>query len=299
MNHQDKLFVINMLSGNDKSRSKLVAAIKSNFNDAEIAIIKEKDDFNNAIDLAQGQKFNYIIINGGDGTINSFLPIIIEQKKILGILPSGSGNGLARTLNIPLNPIDALKIIQSNKVASIDAGELKIHSGNNGIKRYFACAIGFGLDAEITGRFEKQKIRGLWGYLMAAIVELFYHQSIWAKVETDKIEMENRFLILSVMNIPQYGNEFYLYPSAKINDGYLNLITLKKTNILMYPYVLWNILMKKERKPMQYFTCKKIKIKINHKKEKHMHIDGEPMILNEKTDLEINIIPNCLNVFTK
>ncbi|GIV29089.1 MAG: hypothetical protein KatS3mg028_0155 [Bacteroidia bacterium] len=176
MNHQDKLFVINKLSGNDKNRSRLIAAIKQNFKDAEIAIIKQKDDFNPTIDFAKSQKFNSIIINGGDGTINSFLPVIVENKKTLGIIPSGSGNGLARTLGIPLNPIKAVTHIGQFKPQPIDVGKIKIFTDKEIVEKYFICAVGLGIDANMADRFEKQTIRGLTGYLLAAIKELFAYK---------------------------------------------------------------------------------------------------------------------------
>lgn len=296
MNHQDKLFIINKLSGNDRNRSPLIDAIKRNFKDATIAIIKEKNEFNPTIDFAKSQKFNSIIINGGDGTINSFLPVIIETKKVLGIIPSGSGNGLARTLGIPLNPLEALTQISQFKPQHIDVGKVKILTDKKIIEKYFVCAVGLGIDANMADRFEKQNVRGLTGYILAGIKELFSYKPVKAKIRADNQSIrENTYTILSVMNIPQYGNDFYIVPSALVNDGFLNLVLLEKMSIWTYPYVGLNFLMKREKKPVHYLKAKNIVVEILSDNV-CCHIDGEPYKETNISRIEIEVMPSAISI---
>ncbi|RME15361.1 MAG: hypothetical protein D6799_06105, partial [Bacteroidetes bacterium] len=231
-----------------------------------------------------------------DGTINSFLPIIVENKKILGIIPSGSGNGLARTLGIPLNPLEALAQISQFKPQYIDVGKIKLFTDKEVIEKYFICAVGLGIDANMADRFEKQTIRGLTGYVLAGIKELFSYKPVNAKIRADHQAIrENAYIILSVMNIPQYGNDFYIAPSARMNDGFLNLVLLEKTGIWTYLYVGFNFLMKKEKSPVQYFKVKHVDIDI-HSDNIHYHIDGEPYKEKKLSKIQIEVIPSAISI---
>ncbi len=296
----EHLFVINLRSGKERQRAHLIQEIEKRFPGSTLFIVKEREDFSRAIELSQSKKYRYIVVSGGDGTIHSFLPVIIEQAKILGILPSGSGNGLARTLNIPLHPLRALALIEKNTVQKIDVGKITIEKGSEKCYHYFSCAVGFGVDAPIAYRFEHQKIRGLLGYLLAAFKQIFFHKSIKARIEVDS-EMcpEQNFLVLSVMNIPQYGNDFYLSPSARVNDGFLNVVLLKKVSFFQYPYVLFNVLRKKEKKPMQFCKFKEMGVHILSSDFMYYHIDGEPQVISSVfPSFKINILPSALQVLS-
>ncbi|GIV26807.1 MAG: hypothetical protein KatS3mg027_0621 [Bacteroidia bacterium] len=291
------LFIINTLSGNRRDRTDLLKSIKVNYPNANIFIIKNRNDFNQCFELSKQDQFRYLIINGGDGTINSFLPILIQYNKILGILPSGSGNGLARTLGIPLNAFKVLEILKNQNIQSIDIGKIIIDFGSNQILNYFSCAVGFGIDAYIAHRFEQQKMRGLMGYVIAAMKEFFKYKEVTANLIVDNNDIvKNNFLILSVMNIPQYGNEFYLSPSAQCDDGYLNLVSLNKISIIQYPFVLFNLLRKKERKPMQFLRLKNLQIKILNAEKIVYHIDGEPKVIGSNANIKLEIMPLAIRV---
>ncbi len=301
MNQERILFIINLLSGRERKRNVLISNIKILFPKATIFIIHHTPAFADALNLAQNEKYQYIIINGGDGTINSFLSILVEQRKILGILPSGSGNGLARTLNIPLRLKEALKIITKQNIEKIDIGQLQFIPIEHTLKdnmNYFACAVGFGIDAQMAHTFESQKIRGLLGYIIAGIKKISQYNPVHAQLSIDHTSIpKNSYTILSVMNIPQYGNNFYLSPSACSNDGLLNVVMLQKTHWLFYPYILLNLIQKKEKLPLKYYKGKQITIELlNHTKEIICHIDGEPRITNKKNTFEITILPKALQV---
>ncbi|GAB4450155.1 MAG: diacylglycerol kinase family lipid kinase [Bacteroidia bacterium] len=297
MSFHNHLFIINELSGTQQNKKEILNHIQSHFPDANVIVIKQKSDFPFAIEESKKEQYQYIIINGGDGTINSFLPVIIEQNKVLGIIPSGSGNGLARTLKIPLHPIKAIEnILKKNKIYSIDVGKILIHSQNILQEKYFACAVGMGIDAYIAHRFEQQKTRGLYGYILASIKEWKNYQPIKAKIETNQQTIPvDSYLILSIMNIPQYGNDFYLAPTAQCNDGQLNLVLLPKVSVFSYPCILWNILRKKTHHSLKILESNKIDIYL-HQRQFKIHIDGEPLDFSDVSKISIQIIPHSLKV---
>lgn len=300
MNDKNILFVINLLSGTRKDRHFLINAIRKEYPESEIFVLKSKEDFSVCLNKAKDERYAYIVINGGDGTINSFLPILIEHKKILGILPSGSGNGLARTLGIPLQPLKALEVIKQCKFKAMDVGKLT-YVDTDYHSKYFSCAVGFGIDANIAYRFEQQKIRGLIGYLISSLKEWMAYQPVRIEGVIDNtIFINGQFLIVSIMNIPQYGNDFYVIPSAIINDGILNIVTLNKISSALYPIVLWNLIMKREKKPLKYYKGKKILLRyiVDHmdKNPLYYHIDGEPYKVEGNTQFEIEILSNQLHV---
>jgi len=291
------LFVINLLSGTDKSRETIIASIRRQFPKSDLIVIRTKNDFPVALQKASEDKYQFIVINGGDGTINSFLPILVEQNKVLGIFPSGSGNGLARSLNLNLDSNIAVNTIKEKTIQKIDVGKLNIYQKDKKESVYFSCAVGFGIDAAIAKTFETQKLRGFWGYVLASLKTIFSYQPIKASVFVDDILVHDRtYLILSVMNIPQYGNDFYLAPSARIDDATLNVVLLEKVNIIVYPYVLYNLIRRKEKSPMKYIKGKSIDIKFFNTNNIILHIDGEPKYLNNVQHIQIEIIPNCLQV---
>ena len=290
--YQSYLFIINVLSGNNKNRETLARIIQEEFIDAEVFLIKSKSDFETAIQKCRQDKFKYVIVNGGDGTINTFIQYIIPNNKVLGILPSGSGNGLARTLGISLNTIEALKMIKKCNIQEVDVGKIN--------DRYFACAIGFGIDAAIAKTFETQKLRGLLGYILASVKTFLQYRALRFTLNSANQQLkEARAFILSVLNIPQYGNDFYLAPSAKINDGLLNTVYLGKISFLKYPYVMWNLLRKKEKHPIVYTTQQNLTIEILSEKFVY-HIDGEPIEVEsadrESTAFNITVINKKLKI---
>ncbi len=297
MSFHNHLFIINELSGTQQNKKEILKYIQHHFTDANVIVIKQKNDFPFAIEESKKEQYQYIIINGGDGTINSFLPVIIEQNKVLGIIPSGSGNGLARTLKIPLHPIKAIEnILKKNKIYFIDAGKILIHSQNILQEKYFTCAVGMGIDAYIAHRFEQQKIRGLYGYILASIKEWKNYHPIKAQIETNQETIPtDSYLILSIMNIPQYGNDFYLAPSAQCNDGQLNLVLLPKVSVFSYPYILWNILRKKTHHLIKILETHQTDIYL-HQKQFKIHIDGEPFQFSDVSKVNIQIIPHSLKV---
>ena len=157
-----------------------------------------------------------VIACGGDGTVNETARALTGTRTILGILPKGSGNGLARHINIPCDPIKALEIIRKDHPQDCDWCEADGHP--------FFCSFGVGFDAAVAHRFAGKGRRGLRTYIQSAMEEYLVFRPSFYRVETeDGGSWEGKALLLTCCNASQYGNNTYIAPSASIRDGLIDL----------------------------------------------------------------------------
>lgn len=163
--------------------------------------------------------FDIIIAVGGDGMMNETARGMLHTDAILGIIPTGSGNALARHLGIPINHKGAIECINKMYYETIDTALI------NG-KPFFAVA-GTGYDAEIAARFAGSEKRGFWTYLKLSFVNFFkYKPSDYDIIIDDKTYHEKAFLI-SFANSSQYGNNAYIAPNASLQSGTIDVCILK------------------------------------------------------------------------
>lgn len=233
-----------------------------------------------------------IIICGGDGTINSVASFFTDTDIRLGIIPMGSGNGLAYALRIPMNAQKALDIILQGKAGYIDAFQV------NG---RFACMLaGLGLDAQIAHDFSEQKKRGLLTYIRISAWAFFKTSTfpLTLHLEDKKIDANIRFV--SIANSNQFGNRVTIAPKASLSDGKLDVVVVKKKNrFLTVIAVLRQILFGKiqedvVRKNQNILYVQSSYISIDNPLKAPLHIDGEPVETNEK--VQIQILPSAMLV---
>ena len=234
----------------------------------------------------QQQGYGLIVVAGGDGTINEAAGAIINTDTVLGILPTGSGNGLARHLSIPMNIPKACTLIRQGRTFTIDAGMANDH--------LFFCTAGVGFDAYIGHEFARGKSRGLYGYVNHVIREYFRYRSRSYEVGTGENLEDREAFIITVANAGQYGNNAYIAPHANIADGYLDLCVVRnfpKLRAIKMGIQLFNKTI--SRSP--YYSTEKIQsIRIGMKGEGFYHLDGEVFPLNSR--LDISVVPRCLKV---
>lgn len=233
------------------------------------------------------KKVDYIIAIGGDGTINEIARALVGSDTVLGIIPMGSGNGLARDLHIPINTPDAIKALQEQNVISIDYGIANGHT--------FFCTCGVGFDALVSKRAATEKRRGSLMYIKN-MVETFFAQ----KPETYHIiypdgEIKEEAFVVTCANAGQYGNNAFIAPNADIQDGKMNLALLKPINILEAPQTTLQLFSKniESSKKLTEVLCSEATIK--REKDGLMHIDGDP--IHTDKDIHVKIIPQGLKVF--
>jgi YegS/Rv2252/BmrU family lipid kinase len=172
------------------------------------------------------QGFERIIAVGGDGTMNEVAQALLHQKAALGLIPCGSGNGLARFLKLPSSPVEALKIATSKNayIKTIDTGTV------NGLP--FFNVMGLGLDADVSQRFNSLPKRGLPSYTKAAIQAFLGRKTEHCIVESDGDSYPLDVLLISIANSNQYGNGAIIAPKAEVDDGLLDLIAIKPIGIM-------------------------------------------------------------------
>jgi YegS/Rv2252/BmrU family lipid kinase len=278
-------FIVNPNAGskNKAKYTKLIQLIKSN----DAHIIWETTEPLEAVDFAKKaleQGATRIIAVGGDGTINEVASVLVGKAIALGIIPVGSGNGLARHLNIPLNYKKAFQKALVGATIKIDVGHI-----NN---RPFFCTAGVGFDAAVAHRFANSKGRGLLNYIKATIITLFKYKPI--QVSINNAPVENIFS-LSIANANQFGNNAFISPFSNIQDGQLELVKIGILNKLQAGIIAVRLFKKSihHSNDVHIIACKTASI--YYVKNAPIHIDGENLVTDNEL-LNITISPFALNV---
>lgn len=169
--------------------------------------------------------YKTIVAVGGDGSVNDIIAGIYGTDTTLAIIPKGSGNGLARSLRIPLDPAKAIALINKGSKHTIDLGKAD--------GRIFVSNAGVGFDALIARKFAKSKRRGMAIYSWLVTKHLWrYKEWIW-EIEVDGQPMQEKAFILTVANAEQFGYNFKIAPIADLQDGLFDIVIIKK-----YPKIL-------------------------------------------------------------
>ena len=227
-----------------------------------------------------------IVAVGGDGTVNEIASVLVGTKCLLGIIPNGSGNGLARYLKIPSEPVEAVKLLNRSKSKKIDVGKINKH--------LFFCTCGIGFDAHIGKMFDRNIERGFKNYVRIVLREFFTYRSKIYNFEVDGKKYAEKAFLLTFANAGQYGSDAYISPDAKIDDGLLDICVFRpfpKFKSLFLGLRLFNRTIDRS-KYLQVIRGRKIKV--IRKKKTNVHIDGEPIKL--KKNLKIKILPKALRV---
>ncbi len=164
-------------------------------------------------------EYEYIIAVGGDGTVNEIASSIAGTDTVLGILPFGSGNGLARFLGIPMDTGEAIKTLNEKRVELIDSAKMN--------RQWFFNMAGMGFDAHISEVFSHDKTRGFGAYIRSSFREIINYKSEIYHLEIDGVHYEREAFMLSFANSSQYGNNAHVSPHASVQDGLLDVCIIK------------------------------------------------------------------------
>ena len=283
------LFIINPISGGrDKQRipGLIEKHLDKNSYEHRISFTERVEHGYMLAKAAVKDQYDIIVAIGGDGTVNEISKAILNTNVKLGIIPFGSGNGLARSLKIPLNPIKAIEIINQGFVDSIDSAKLNEH--------YFFNIAGSGFDAHISQQFAKNKIRGFIGYIKTTFQELKKYIPQEYKITYDGNVVVRKAFIVSIANSSQYGNEAHIAPRADVKDGWLDIVIVKPIRWFKIPFLALRMFNKSAESSSYVEMFKAKKIEIIREYEAAIHLDGEPRM--EQKDMMIEILPLSLNV---
>ncbi len=229
-----------------------------------------------------------VLACGGDGTVNETARALCSTDTALGILPAGSGNGLARHLQIPVDIAAALKVIASDNVVESDYGTV------NG--RPFFCTFGMGFDAAVSHRFARQSRRGMLSYIKSAISEYVqYRPQTYTVSANGKLLTEKAFLI-AVCNASQWGNNAYIAPEASITDGLLDITIVHSGTAIDAAVMGMDIFTGYINKNTMVHTFRAPACVIYRNAAGEAHIDGEPMMMDDILDVKCH--HGALKIFT-
>ncbi len=285
------VFIVNPISGGrnkdgfeEQARSQLAGV------DASLAFVYTQHP-GHAHELAQeaaGQGADVVVAVGGDGTINEVASALYGTEIPLGIIPEGSGNGLALYLGIPLNERAALRRLSKFETTAIDAGLI------DGLPFFNMAGLGF--DAQVSDSFAQEKVRGPLGYMRTILNEIGKYQPRLYKLEIDGVAYEREAFMISVANSPQYGNNAYIAPQASVNDGILDVCIIHKFPLFSLPIMLFRLFSKTADQSEYLEIIPGKHIVIEREDDGPVHVDGEPKALGKR--LFISVRPASLRVIS-
>ena len=277
------LFIINPISGTGKQEN--LEAIIDEFIDKDqfeysFCFTKNKNEGTRLSSKALQEKTDIIIAVGGDGSINDIARSIVNTEISLGIIPAGSGNGLANHLKIPLKIQGAINVINRNKTIKIDTATI-----NN---QLFISIAGLGFDGLISKEYSKVTNRGFWPYFKLVTEEFNKYKERKYDILIDGKRTKVKAMMINFANTDQFGYNTSIAPEAKINDGLIDVCILQKPPIIKIPYIVHQLFHKKihHSKYLELIKAREVVVKQN--KNRHINIDGEAMKLGKKIRVKIN-----------
>ena len=229
---------------------------------------------------AKNNHIDIVVAVGGDGTVNEVARSIVHSDTALGIIPCGSGNGLARHLLIPMNIGKSIEIINQCEIHDLDYGVINDYP--------FFCTCGMGFDAFISLKFAEAGKRGPLTYIENVLREgLKYEPETYTVMADDETSLHKAFLI-SCANASQYGNNAYIAPQASMSDGLMDVIIMEPFGLIDAPQIsieMFNKTLNKNNSKIKTFRCKKLHVHRNTPGA--IHYDGDPVMTGADIDVEL------------
>ncbi|MBV7441045.1 hypothetical protein KRX57_06395 [Weeksellaceae bacterium TAE3-ERU29] len=281
MSQRNLLFVLNPDSGNkdDISQQYIIDYFKEKKEFTLSFFIPDwesnvKEDFSQ---LLNSHSFDTVVASGGDGTVNFIAKNIYGKNIKLGILPTGSANGLAKNLSIPLSIPEALQVIEENHTQRVSSITVNDH--------FCIHLADIGLNASIVRRFERQKTRGFLGYFKAFRATIFNQKKAHALITTDDNSIDASFYMLVFCNGTGYGTGLAINPEGRLDDSKFEIVNVKKLSLLEALRLYWG-----QDKPHPDYakisSCRHVTVDL--KKPIHLQVDGEYLGKTKKVTADFN-----------
>ncbi len=292
MERKRLLLIVNPISGtSDKTEliPKIEAKLRDNGYDADLRMTTGPGDATEFAAEAVRLGYDAVAACGGDGTVNETARALCGTDMPLAILPSGSGNGLARHIGLAPHELGAIDIIDEKNLTDCDYGTV------NGEK--FFCAFGLGFDGAVAKRFAEASTRGLFTYLKEGLEEFNGYEPRNYRVTIDSTTtLERKAFVIACCNASQYGNNAFIAPDASITDGLLDVIILNDASHIQLLMMGLDMLtgMLPHNRQIEIIRARTVDIAADQPTE--AHIDGEPF--GESESFHIEIVPGKLKLFT-
>lgn len=285
-------FIINPVSGSNSKRD-IPKLIKANLDSTKFSpLLFFTERRKHATEITKellDKGVNRIVAVGGDGTINEVASSLVHTSGMLGIIPSGSGNGLARHLNIPLDPAKAIALLNQDFSIKMDSGLLNDKS--------FFCTSGIGFDAYIGKLFAEKITRGFQTYIKTTIKEFVHYKSHHYSLKYNNTELNTDAFLITIGNTAQYGNNAFICPYADVQDGLFD-VSIISPFPKIYAFDLGRRLFSGTIDKSRYTTMfTTTELTIRRKNSGPVHVDGEPFEMGE--EISIKMVPESLQVLVK
>lgn len=231
------------------------------------------------------EEMDLIVAVGGDGTVNETARPMVGSKIPLGIIPSGSGNGLARHLKIPVETHKAIQVLNGFSTKQIDTVEAN--------DQFFLSIAGVGFDAFVAKKMSKEKKRGFLKYFQIAFFEYLHYRPKKFSMVVDGKRVKRKALFISFANSDQFGYNTSIAPHAQIDDGMIDICIMKKVPLWKTIFLAPLLFSKKiDRSPyVEIIRAREVDLR---QKKKRINLDGESVKLNKR--LHIKVVPQSLKV---
>lgn len=274
------LFIINPISGKGKKQRLAQRLLAKGYK------VVFTEYAGHAEKIARESTEDVVVAVGGDGTVNEVARGVVGSDKALGIIPCGSGDGLARHLGLSHNIEKALRTIEKGEQKRMDIAEV------NGQLFFSVCGVGF--DAVVSERFANHGKRGLASYIKLGLDTLRSYQPEDYTIEIDGQRIATKALLITVGNSDQWGNNAKIAPLADCCDGILDITIADKFGILELPGLAFRLMTGTLHKCRKIHCYKGKEIRITRNSEGPAHADGDWFIAPK--ELNIKIIPSALKV---
>jgi diacylglycerol kinase (ATP) len=290
------IFLINPVSGTASKKllpSLIAAAAKKHTAAYEILPTVTSGDYAFVKQKIREERYTDIIICGGDGSVNTVVQDLKDTRVNFGIVPLGSGNGLALSAKIPKKTEKALDLVFTGRPAYVD-GFL--------INDSFACMLcGLGFDAQVAHDFAKQKKRGLLTYASQSLRHFFSARPYSFQLDLGETSFTTEAYFISIANSNQFGNQVTIAPRASLSDGLLDIVVVRKMNKAQLPLSLLDQIAGRNKidnphhlKKSGIIYLQADKLSIKNKDNAPLHVDGEPR--STARQFNIQVIPNCFKL---
>lgn len=291
------IFLVNPVSGTVKKQG-VIQLIKqeaaSRGLSYEICNTRADCDYAEVAEKIRNGGVTHVVIVGGDGTVNQVVDYLRELPVEFGIIPMGSGNGLAYTAGIPRTVIRALNLVAEGSSKPVDAFLI------NG---KFSCMLsGLGFDAQVAHEFANKASRGLLTYTRQTLINYFSCGTYPFEVNANGFSFSTDAFFISIANSNQFGNKVTIAPEASLNDGLLDVVVVQKMSKYLLPFVVLSQLRGANKtqvlaaealkKQIIYFQASSLSIR--NPGRAPLHIDGEPR--DSADTFDIRIIPGCFRL---
>ena len=274
------LFIVNPISGQSKKKHLIARLIKDGYK------VVYTEYAGHAEEIARNATERIVVAVGGDGTVNEVARGIIGTGKTLGILPCGSGDGLARHLGISHYYKRAMKVILAGKTSPLDAGRIN--------DRMFFSVCGVGFDAIVSERFAKCGKRGLSTYIKEGLKTWRIYAPEKYTIDIDGQHIETEAIIITIGNSNQWGNGAKITPLADSSDGILDITMVDGFKAIEIPWLAGRLMTGSAHKSRRVHTYRGKHITINRNAEGPAHADGDWFPTGKTIDIQV--IPQALQV---